>query len=198
MLKKNQIDSVHVKQILIEKLGLSNDLCDRFMELSGTRYLKKKDFFVEEGKVCHYLGLVESGVLRSFIEKDTVEYIKDFYFSGSFVVSYGSFLSGEPGIASIQALEDTCLTTLSRTAYFQLLKESNEWYKLGKYISDCLLIKKCRKESAFLMEDAFERYELLLKTYPRIEQHVSQHYIPSYLGIKPESLSRLKSLNLHQ
>ena len=48
------------------------------------------------------------------------------------------------------------------------------------------------------MESAYERYKLLLKTYPRIEQHVSQYYIASYLGIKPESLSRLKSLNLGQ
>jgi CRP-like cAMP-binding protein len=136
--------------------------------------------------------------LRSFIEQGVEEFIKDFYFEGSIVVSYGSFLSGKPSIASIQALEDTYLITLSRTAYFQLLKESNEWYKFGKYISDCLLIKKCRRESSFLMEDAFERYKLLLKTYPHIEQLVSQYYIASYLGIKPESLSRLKSLNLGQ
>lgn len=43
-----------------------------------------------------------------------------------------------------------------------------------------------------------ERYKLLLKTYPQVEQHVSQQYIAAYLGIKPESLSRLKSLNIGQ
>lgn len=48
------------------------------------------------------------------------------------------------------------------------------------------------------MDNAFERYKLLLKTYPNIEQHVSQYYIAAYLGIQPESLSRLKSLNINQ
>lgn len=137
-------------------------------------------------------------MLRSYIERDTVEYIKDFCFPGSIVVSYKSFLTGEPSIGSIQALEDTCLITLSCSAYNQLLKESNEWFKFGKYISDSLLIKKCRKETSFLMDNAFERYKLLLKTYLQIEQHLSQYYIAAYFGIKPESLSRLKSLNIGQ
>lgn len=80
-------------------------------------------------------------MLRSYIEKDAVEFIKDFYFPGSIVVSYGSFLTGEPSIGSIQVLEETYLITLSRSSYGQLLQESSEWFKFGKYISDSLLIK---------------------------------------------------------
>lgn len=187
-----------IEQILIKELNLSNDMCDRFLELAETKYLKKKELFVQQGKVCYNLGIIESGVLRSYIEKDAAEYIKDFYFPGSIVVSYKSFLTAEPSIGSIQALEDTHLIILSRSAYEQLLIESNEWYKFGKYISDSLLIKKCRKETSFLMDNAFERYKLLLNTYPQIEQHLSQCHIAAYLGIKPESLSRLKSLNIGQ
>ena len=187
-----------VKKILVENLKLSNELFDRFMELSSTKYLKKKDFFTQAGKVCHHLGIIESGVLRSFIEKGPEEFTKDFYFPGSLAVSYGSFLTGEPCIGNIQALEETYLITLSRTAYFQLLEESVEWYKFVNYISFGFLVKKCPRESSFLTDDAYGRYKLLIKTYPRIEQLVSQHHIASYLGIKPESLSRLKSLNKYQ
>ena len=174
-----------IEQILKKELKLSDDMCSRFLELVET-------------KVCYSLGIIESGVLRSYIEKDAVEFIKDFYFPGSIVVSYGSFLTGEPSIGSIQALEETYLITLSRSSYGQLLQESSEWFKFGKYISDSLLIKKCRRETSFLMDNAFERYKLLLKTYPQVEQHLSQYYIAAYLGIKPESLSRLKSLNIGQ
>ena len=187
-----------IEQILKKELKLSDDMCSRFLELVETKHLKKKELFVQQGKVCYSLGIIESGVLRSYIEKDTVEFIKDFYFPDSIVVSYGSFLTGEPSIGSIQALEDTYLITLSRSSYDQLLKESSEWFKFGKYISDSLLIKKCQKETSFLMDNAFERYKLLLKTYPQVEQHLSQYYIAAYLGIKPESLSRLKSLNIGQ
>jgi len=187
-----------LEQILKKELQFPNELYDRFLELSSTKHLKKKEFFTQQGKVCHHIGFIESGVLRSYFEKGDVIFIKDFYFSGRFVVALGSFLSGEPCVGSVQAIEDTQLITLSRNAYDQLLKEFNEWYKFGKYISDSLLAKKCQRETSFLMDDAYERYKQLLKTYPRIEQLVSQYDIASYLGIRPESLSRLKSLNLHQ
>lgn len=187
-----------IAQILKEELNLSDARYNKFLELSEVQSLKKKEMFVEKGKVCKHLGIIESGVLRSYIEKNDREFIKDFYFPGSIVVSYGSFLTRDPSIGYIQALEDTNLITLSRLAYDQLMKESNEWLKFGKYISDNLLIRKCRRETSFLMEDAYERYKLLLKTYPGVEQYVSQYHIAAYLGIKPESLSRLKSLNIGQ
>ena len=62
-----------VEQILKKELNLSNDMCDRFLELAETKYLKKKEMFVQQGKVCYNLGIIESGVLRSYIEKDAIE-----------------------------------------------------------------------------------------------------------------------------
>lgn len=188
----------NLKHILINELHISNDLCSRFIELSENRVLKKKELLVEQGKVCKSIGFIQSGVLRSYVEKDATEHIKEFYFPETFVVAYGSFLTGEPCIGNIQALSETHLITISRTAYDLLLSESNEWLKLDKHITLNLLTKKCRKETSFLMDSAYERYKLLLKTYPNIEQHVSQHHIAAYLGIKPESLSRLKTLNIDQ
>jgi CRP-like cAMP-binding protein len=187
-----------LEQILVENLKLSNDMHERFLELSDTKHLKKKGFFTRVGKVCHHIGFIETGVLRSYFENGNEVFIKDFYFSGMFVVALGSFLTGEPCIGSVQAIEDCHLITLSRTAFEQLLKESNEWLKLKNYISDSLLARKCSRETSFLINDAYERYKLLLKTYPKIEQHVSQYDIASYLGIRPESLSRMKAHNIGQ
>lgn len=136
-----------IEQILKKELNLPDEMYDRLIQLTEKKHLKRKELFVQQGKVCHCIGIIESGVLRSYIEKDGVEFIKDFYFPGSVVVSYGSFLTEETSIGSIQTLEDTQLITLSRSAYDLLLKESSEWFKFGKYISDCLLIKKCCKET---------------------------------------------------
>ena len=79
-----------------------------------------------------------------------------------------------------------------------LLNESKAWFKVAKYISDTLFVKKCQKDISFLMNTAYERYKLLLQTYPNVEQLVPQYQIASYIGIEPESLSRLKSLNISQ
>lgn len=99
-------------------------------------------------------------------------------------ISYQSFLTQEKSVGSIQALEDSFIYCLDKSDYDRLLNESTEWYKLGKYIADTLFINKCRKETDMLTDDAYNRYKLLLKTYPNIEQHVSLYHIASYLGIR--------------
>ena len=149
-----------IKELIIEKVGLPNSSYERLIDITERISLKKKDFLLQQGKVCTFIGFVEKGTLRSYIEKDGEEYISDFYTDGSFTTSYRSFLTKEPSIGSIQALEDSLMLSLSNSA--------------------------------------LDRYKLLLQTFPHIEQHVSQYHIASYLGIKPESLSRLKSLNIGQ
>ena len=78
-----------VENILKSELNLPDELYNRFIGLTGTIHLKKKEFFVSQGKVCNCIGIIQSGLLRSYIEKDAEEFIKDFYFSGSLVVSLG-------------------------------------------------------------------------------------------------------------
>lgn len=187
-----------LEKLAIDQVNLSVDLCNRLIDVCDKVQIKKKDLLLHSGTVCSFIGFVEAGVLRSYIGKNGEEYNSDFYFEGAIVTSYRSFLTGEKSVGSIQALEDSTIYCLSKINYKQLLQESNEWYKLGKYIADTLFIRKCRKETSLLMDDAYNRYKLLLATYPKIEQHVSQYHIASYLGIKPESLSRLKSLNIGQ
>ena len=99
-----------------------------------------------------------------------------------------------PSIGDIQALSESVVYILNISDYRKLLEVNSEYNKLGKYISDYLFIKKCKRETSLLMDSANDRYEFLLNLYPQIEQFVPQYHIASYLGIEPESLSRLKSL----
>lgn len=187
-----------LEDFVVKEMGLSPGLYDKLMDACDEVILKKKEFLLHQGQICSFIGFVKAGVLRSYIEKEGEDFISDFYFEGSFITSYRSFLTREPSVGSIQALENSVIYCLSKVNYDQLLQESNEWYKLGKHIADTLFVKKCRKETSLLMDNALGRYKLLLQTYPHIEQHISQYHIASYLGIKPESLSRLKSLNIGQ
>ncbi|PRY03146.1 CRP-like cAMP-binding protein [Pontibacter ummariensis] len=183
-----------LRDIIIEKSGLTEEHYAQFAETLKTVHLTRKEFLLQTGTTCSFLGFVEEGVLRSFIQKGASESNVDFYLSGSFVSAYTSFLTQTPTHGAIQALSDSKVRLLSRSAYDELLKRDPCWYRFGKYISDDLFIRKCRRETALLMDSASERHKLLLDSYPMIEQLVSQYHIASYLGIKPESLSRLKSL----
>jgi CRP-like cAMP-binding protein len=189
---------MNLSEIISTKLNMPISYYGRFFELSERKTFLKKQHLLKIGQVCDFMGFVEKGVLRSYREKDGEEHINDFYVQGSFVTSYRSFLNKELSVGAVQALEDSEVLCISRSNYDILLSESVEWYKLGKYIADILFIKKCIKETSLLMDSALDRYKLLRQTYPTIEQHVAQYHIASYLGIKPESLSRLKSLNIGQ
>lgn len=167
---------------------------DIFKQSAKKCLLKKGDYLIREGEVCTFWGFVDSGVLRSYIINDRDEFNVDFYLSGSIVSAYTSFLTQSPTHGYIQALADTTIYTISHKEYTTLLNRSAEWFMLGKYIADMLFIKKCRREASLLTSSAKERYLMLLRTHPHIEQLVAQYHIASYLGIKPESLSRIKSL----
>jgi CRP-like cAMP-binding protein len=180
--------------IILNKAGLNISHYNQLQEITSKVHLKKNDFLLRPDSICNFIGFVEEGLLRSYIIKDGNEFNMDFYLPETFVSSYTSFLMQKPTKGAIQALKDTTLYLISYNDYNKLLESSNDWYRFGKYIADTSFVRKCRREASLLTDSALERYNLLLHCYPQIEQHVPQYHIASYLGIKPESLSRLKSL----
>ncbi len=183
-----------IEELLINHVGLAREHTLPLLDKLNLQELKKKERLIREGETCSFIGFLESGVLRSFILKDGDEFNVDFYLPGSVVSSYTSFLMQVPSVGYIEALGNAVVHTLSLNDYNQLLKSNTAYYKLGKFISDTLFIKKCKRETSLLMDSAVDRYKFLLTLYPSIEQLVPQYHIASYLGIKPESLSRIKSL----
>jgi CRP-like cAMP-binding protein len=183
-----------LRQLFAEKIKLDNEHYEQFMHLSKTVVLRKKELLIKEGTICSFMGFVESGVLRAILMKDGEEFTSDFFFSGTFVTVYTSFLQRTPAVVTIQAIGPSTIHCLSHSQFNGLLDTSSEWYKLGKYIADSFFFKKCIRETSLLQDSAVERYRLLLNTFPGIEQLVTQRHIASYLGIKPESLSRIKAL----
>jgi CRP-like cAMP-binding protein len=183
-----------LKDIFINEIGLNEEHLIQFGKILKRVHLQKKEFLIEAGDVCSFIGFVQKGILRTYVLKEDDEFNIDFHVPNSVVSGYKSFLTQTPTKAYIQALSDTTIYLISYSDYQNLLKESTDWYRLGKYIADTLFIIKCKRESSLLMDSAIERYKLFLKEYPQIEQLVAQYHIASYLGIKPESLSRIKSL----
>ena len=184
----------NLREVITKQIKLTEEQYTHLVSIVKTIDLKKKQYLIQSGSTCSFIGFVETGLLRSFIQKDGDEINIDFYLSNAFVSAYTSFLTQTPANGSIQALVDTKVHLISYADYQNLLKSNDGWYKLGKYVSDTLFIRKCKREASLLMDSANERYQMLIQNYPAIEQLVPQYHIASYLGIKPESLSRIKSL----
>jgi CRP-like cAMP-binding protein len=182
-------------RVLMGIVGLDERYVAEFRQVMFRKSLNKKDFLITEGNTCNFIGIIVSGVMRSFIHgRKSDEFNNDFYFEHDFVSAYTSFLTSMPTNCNIQALTNVNVVYITSAQYKAFVSHDNEWLKLGKYIAETFFMRKCKRETSFLKNSAAKRLESVLQLYPGIEQRVSQYHIASYLGVKPESLSRIKLL----
>ena len=174
------------------KAGLTSDHATCLKKTGHLKKLSKKELLITEGSTCNFFGIVITGTLRSFVTNESEEYNTDFYLQEDFVTALTSVLVQKPTSFNIEAVTDSDVFLLSVEQYQQLVSQDPKWALLGKFITETFFIRKCRREISFLKHSAAQRLEMLLMTYPGIEQKVSQYHIASYLGIRPESLSRIK------
>lgn len=183
-----------LEKIFIHNIELQEIHFLEFCKISKIVSYNKKEFLLKEGNICSFIGFVESGIIRSFLKNDEKDFNNDFYFPNSFATAYRSFLTQTPAFSSLQALTDTTIRYITFTQIQELQKNSDSWLKFGKHIAENFFINKCKRETSLLKNSAKERYDILLKTHPEIEQFIPQYQIASYLKIEPESLSRIKAL----
>lgn len=182
---------------IARKLRLSADFPARFQAAAQTLHIRKNDWLVRQGKTCHYIGIVQEGALYAYVDGPEKQVINELYLPGSFITYYRSFITQLPASGAIQAAEDAVILAFSFEQY-QQLSQSMEWLQFFKYLADSLFIRKCAREHAFLHHAAKERLQQLISAHPDVEQRFPQYKIASYLGIDPATLSRIKSVDLHQ
>jgi len=157
--------------------------------------LKKKKHFAEYGKVCNHIALVVKGAVRYYHVKNGEEITGYFSFEDEMVSSYKSFLTRQPSVNYIQALEDCELVSLSYDALQQSCNNELLSFKMerfGRLIAEHYLICYEDRVTSFITQSAEERYNQLLETGGEVLYRIPQHYIANYLGITPVSLSRIR------
>ena len=182
----------------LSKIGLSDEFISEFLNNSEVFNVKKKEFFLKEGEVCKYVGILLKGSLITyFTDQNSDIFINELNLPITYITSYWSFLLNAPSKESIQATEDSTIIAISYEKYSKL---SNQvmWLLFFRDVSDKLFLRKCSREKALNKYTAKERYDQLLVALPSVEQAFPQYIIASYLKIRPETLSRMKSLDIHQ
>ena len=185
----------NLHDIFINKIGLTESHFQHFTEIMDVSIIRRKEMLISPGVVCNFIAFINSGLMRSFVIRGDYERNTDFYFEKYFVGAYASFLTQTPTQSYFEAMTDCEVFCINRQQYEELISADAEWLRLGKYIAEFIMIRKCRREMSFLKQTAAERMRDMLIQYPGIEQVIPQYHIASYLGIKPESLSRIKLLD---
>lgn len=143
--------------------------------------------------MCKSLAFVTQGCLRCYTVDDKgEEHIVQFAIEDWWISDLHSFLTGEPAIYTIEALEDSELLLLERESREKLLTAHPKFERFFRLLLERHYVATHKRIIASLSASAEERYLKFLKTYPALVQRVPQNQIASYLGIAPESLSRIR------
>ena len=189
------------KQIIIEqlaalaetyKLGLDNDTLERIVMLSTFRIVEKGTLLRSIGDSTDTAALVLDGMARCYyIDGDGNDITRGFSVKGTLCMDDGMFGYGE-SLTEWETLTDTTLMIFKVDEIKMLINENDELKNTYIQLLENALKYKIYRENGFLVENASERYIHFRKMFPEICQTVKQQYIATYLGIAPESLSRIK------
>lgn len=153
--------------------------------------IAKGTLILAEGKVCRYLYFLEIGLLRFFILKDGNEITKYFTDVPYVFTSQKSFASQQPARESIETLEDSILWRMTYEDAYRLLEISAWSTFIRKLIQEVQTYTEEILE-ALQTETAENRYRAMLTAQPSLVQRVPLKHVASYLGIAPQSLSRIR------
>jgi CRP-like cAMP-binding protein len=170
-----------------------------FTDLLAIKTVKKKENLLNEGQYCKYQFYVNQGLLYSWhTGKDGDRLVLNFAFEDYWTGDLFSFFTGQPSQHEITAIEDTEVVALSKSGFEQACNTIPIFEHFFRILIQNAYVSSQKRWAHYNSSDAETRYLELIKKYPDLVQRVPQYLIASYLGIQPQSLSRIRSNLSHQ
>jgi CRP-like cAMP-binding protein len=165
----------------------------RFQSLFTEKVIAAKTTLLKEGEVSGNIYFIKKGCLREWFNKDGKDITFQFFFEGQPVASIDSFMNQKPSLFAIESIEPTTVLSIGRADFEEILATCPE---LKNGFQDFIFQRFRVYGQLFLSrikDTPNERYEDLLRNHPEIIKRVPQHYIASFIGITPISLSRIRN-----
>lgn len=175
-----------------EKLGFPEHTLAEFLSCIKIRQFSANELILVQGQLENYLSFVDTGVVRYYVVANDKEITFDFAFKDSFYCAYDSFYNRAKTEIYVQALTNCQLYSISYESLQHLYEKCETAKKLGHIATEYLLDKKVKRELDLLTKTPQERYERLLFEQPKYIQQIPLKYLASYIGIVPETLSRIR------
>jgi CRP-like cAMP-binding protein len=153
---------------------------------------RKGDFLIEEGEVATAFHFIVKGAVRLYYTVQLEEKTAFFYFENDFVSAYESYTKQLPAKHTIQCIEACDLAVINRSVAFTLLERFPKFEFLARIAMEKELSVCQDIIASFITLSPEERYLKLMKEAPEWLSRVPQYYLASYIGVRPESLSRIR------
>lgn len=184
-------------QKLIEYISAYTPLSEKELSLLKRsvekRTYNKNQIIFSEGKISDEIYFVEKGCVRLFYNVDGTDKTAFFYTESKFICAGESYTFNVPAIENYQAIEETELYIFSKPKVEALLVDMPKFEIIARVATENELITCQKVIASFITKSAEERYSDLLESQGELFQRVPQQYIASFLGVSPETLSRIKA-----
>jgi CRP-like cAMP-binding protein len=181
---------------LLESIQSIITLNEAEKELISTLFKKKTykkgDFFLAERQVCRQVGFIVKGLFRYYINHDGNDKTYAFGQEYNYVCNYESFLPQKPSLKIIQAVEDSDVFIISHQDLQLLYANVREGERFGRIAIEAVFLQLIADINSFYTETPELRYRNFLKNHADLQQRISQYHIASFVGVKPQSLSRIR------
>jgi CRP-like cAMP-binding protein len=183
-----------LSQHIIEKLGYEPPNLDMVIALFQPFEFKRKAFLVQEGNICRYCYFIIEGCVQVFgYDKNGNETTRDFVFSNNWVMEIESFSKQQAARENLRAVEKTKVLGINAENFQKMLSEVPHFELMYRQIMELSYANSVFRLNTFISMDAAERVKWMYEFQPKLLQKLSNKMVASYLGISPETLSRLKA-----
>ena len=174
-------------------ISITDEEFNYFQNLFIPKKMRKRQYLLQEGDVCKYQAFVEKGILRSYtIDEKGHEHILQFASEAWWMADLSSYLTDEPSFLNVDAIEEAELLLITKNSWEEAMQKIPKLEHYFRIILQNHLVATQKRLLQSLSETAEEKYVRFIKTYPDCLQRVPQHMIASFLGIKRETLSRVR------
>jgi CRP-like cAMP-binding protein len=184
----------HLSAILNSISRFSEEEINALSARFRMKSVEKNGFLLQAGDVSHEFYIVFTGCLRIyFIDRaghEKTRYLMPAYHMGTALTS---FISQQPSTEYVQALEETQVLAMNHEDFYQLVDSIQAWAVFYQKILEMAYSFQNRRIESLVTRSAEERFNDLMRQQPRLIQKVSNKVLASYLDMREETLSRLKS-----
>lgn len=183
-----------LRQVLKHFVDFTDAELDKISSCFREKSFVKNEFLLKEGSVCKEFYFVQKGCIRIFFnDRSGHEKTRYVMLENYIGTALSSFISQTPSVEFIEAIEDTKVLAIKHEDFFRLCKETDQWQIFYQRILEMAYTFQNKKIEQLVTLTAKQRYELILKENPLLIQRLSNRTLASYLDIREETLSRLKS-----
>lgn len=181
------------KKAILDSLRLPENEMEELVNICEHKIMDKGDYFIVAGQIPRKMAFVFKGLFRYvYSNENGNEFTKSIIAENNFISSYSAMIHNSISHFSVEVLEEAEILEIDYLRWLEMKEKNSFWSVFLLQILEKAFCVKEKRERELLLLDAEKRYEIFVAEFPNLENRVSQQIIASYLGIQPESLSRIR------